>query len=314
MTTLQTLKPLVFRITILLVLPAAWLCGEEKSGSKAAGESGKGEKESDKDKGKTSTELALPPFEKLLELNQKELFGGVLTLKGDSFEVLFNADGHVKSGFEGKGIIDSKSEEMKGSNRRFMHYGDQKDGEKLLPGLAAVGLGEGQWVSKFSVAGNAWVQMGFRIPNLMNYQSSFKLYVNWKKGSGYETSFFQNISYVSGGMAKTTQTTTLPNYKKPACDWFVRKADPSKIEFGMRDGRCVVLMEGKEMVSVPKVVDKGGHVAFIYKKLAFTIDNLKISGKLDREWLKKRIDELKSQGKLKVKEEPKAPEPAGGGD
>ena len=301
-----------FLARVFLVLGLIWMSAAEKSSSARA--DGNEEKKRDKaaDKGKTSTIEQLPPLDLLLQYNSRELFGGALTLKGDNFEVLFNADGHVKSGFEGKGIIDSKSEEMRGSNRRFMHYGDQKDGEKLLPGLAAVGFGEGQWVSRFPVAGNVWVQLGFRIPNLMNYQSSFKLGVNWNKGTGYETSFFQNISYVSGGMVKSTQSTPIPEYKKPPHDWFVRKADPNKIEFGIRDGRCVVLMDGKELVVVPKVLDKGGNVTFSYKKIAFTIDNLKISGKLDREWCKKRIDELKSQGKLKLKDEPRPPDQTGG--
>jgi hypothetical protein len=300
----------MIRVFLAVLCPALVFAAEKGSTPKPSAKEEKN-KDKDQDKGKTSTE-EFPPFEKLLEFNSRELFGGILTLKGDNFEVLFNADGHVKAGFEGKGIIDSKSEEMRGSNRRFMHYGDQKAGEKLLPGLAGVGLGEGQWVSRFPVAGNAWVQMGFRIPNLMNYQSSFKLYVNWNKGSGYETSFFQSISYVSGGKAKTTQMTALPEYKKQPHDWFIRRADPNKIEFGIRGGRCLVNMDGKEIVTVPKVVDKGGNVAIIFKKIAFTVDNLKISGKLDRDWCNKRIEELKNQGKLKLREEPKPPEQTGG--
>ena len=94
-------------------------------------------------------------------------------------------------------------------------------------------------------------------------------------------------------------------------DWFQRQREPTKIEFGIRDGRCLVRMGGKEMVSVSKVADKGGKISFMYSKLLFTVDNLKISGKLDREWLKKRLDELKSKKKLKTAPDPEPP-PAGG--
>ena len=71
----------------------------------------------------------------------------------------------------------------------------------------------------------------------------------------------------------------------------------------------------KEVASLSKAFDKGGRVSITFSKLTFTLDNLKISGKLDRKWAESRIEELKKAGTLKLKEGPPqvpgAPPPEG---
>jgi hypothetical protein len=247
------------------------------------------------------------PLERLVELNARELFGGKTRVRGDEIEVTFSADGEMKAGFEGPGIIDSKSPEMKGANRRFIRLKAKKgdEPEQLIPGLCAVGIENGAWVSRFPVAGNPWVQMSFRVPNLIGTQSSLKVRVNWNKGTGLETSFFQTVSTLLDNKPRATRTTTLKEYQGPPLDWFPRKGQGVKVEFGIRDGKAQVRMDGKEVVSMPKVVDRGGKVAVTYTKLLFTLQDLKVTGKLDRAWCEKRIAELKASNKLKT-----APDPA----
>jgi hypothetical protein len=292
---------MIGRLSLTVWILAASLHAGEESGSGKEPPRKENEPRQEGGEGTTTTDN-LPPLEKLLELNSAAIFGGKVKLNGSLFEVVFDTDGEVQSGFEGNGIIDSKSQQMTGSNRNFIVQ-EKKDGvEKLIPGLAAVGMGEGHWVSRFPVKGKTWVEFGFRVPNLITQESSFRLRVNWEKGVGYETSFFQSIAFVAGGVPKTNVMTDIKEYRRAPSRWFPRKKESVKVEYGIREGSCVVRMNGKEMVSVPKVADKGGRVSIAYRKLLFTIDSMKISGELDRAWCEKRIAELQKEGKLKVAE------------
>ena len=81
--------------------------------------------------------------------------------------------------FEGPGLMESTHKRMKGSNRKFIQYGDQKGGEKLLPDLAAVGVGQGMWVSRVSLAGETKVTFDIRLPNILTGVSSLSVILNW---------------------------------------------------------------------------------------------------------------------------------------
>ncbi|HVR74173.1 MAG TPA: hypothetical protein VMT52_07575 [Planctomycetota bacterium] len=255
---------------------------------------------------RTSTAGAEPPLERLLELNSAQLFGGKVKVTGEAFEVTFSADGEMAAGFEGKGIIDSKGEQMRGVSRRFIQIEKKDDQEVLVPGLSAVGMGEGVWTSRFPVAGNPWVEFGMRVPNLIGSQSNIKIRVNWQKGSGYETNFFNSVSYIAGGNIKSLQSTPIKEYQPPTFKWFPRKDRKVglKIGFGIRDGKCSVKIGGREVASLPKAIDKGGKIIIVYSKLTFTIDNLKVSGQLDRKWAEEQIASLRKSGKLKLKPDP----------
>jgi len=247
-----------------------------------------------------------------VEANSSTLFGGKAKVTGEDLEVLFTGDGQMQAGFDGKGIIDSKSPEMTGVSRNFIIIEKKDNVEILVPGLCAVGLGDGTWTSKFPIAGKPWVEFGLRVPNLIGLQSKMLVRVNWEKNSGYETGFFNSVSYVSGGSPKASQPSALKEYKSHASQWFPRKDKKAslKVGFGLADSRCVVRIGSTEVASLKKAFDKGGKVGFQFSKLVFTLDNLKITGKLDRKWAETRIEELRKAGKLKLQYEPQGSFPA----
>jgi hypothetical protein len=248
----------------------------------------------------------------LIAFNRAALFGtGKVTVAGDDVEILLDHHrGQIHSAFEGTNVADSAHEKMKGSYRKFIQYGDQKGGEKLLPGLCAIAFEEGAWVSKFRLGGGARVSFDMRVPNLLGTASNMKVRLNWEKGSGLETSFMTTIARVSGGAPKVLAQARDPLYKKAVADWFPRKGEAVHVEFGFEDENCRVLLGQKEVVAAQKIKDSGGRVGFAFKKVLFTIQNLKITGKLDREWCKEQLAALEKAGKL-VTEKPPAPATGG---
>ena len=82
------------------------------------------------------------------------------------------------------------------------------------------------------------------------------------------------------------------------------------VGFGIRDGGLATQIKSKDVVNIPakKVKDRGGKIAIVFSKLTFTIDNLRIRGKVDREWCQEKLTELKKAGKLKVPPPPPAKE------
>jgi hypothetical protein len=289
---------------------------EEEEGEEEEGEDEDAAVNEAERKGRTSVASKDAAFERLVEENGPILFGGKVKVIGDRFEVVFDGDGQMRAGFEGKGIHDSKSEEIKGANRKFIRLKDKKDNEEeqLIPGLTAIGMGEGTWLSRFPVAGEPWVEMGFRIPNLIGKESNVRVRVNWKKKTGYETNFFKSISYISDGSVKGTNVTLLKEYQGTPNTWFPRKGKSVKVEFGVRDGRLVSRVDSRDVVVMPKTADRGGHIGITFSKLLFTIDNLKVRGKLDRAWCEKEIERLRAEGKLRTAgSSGELPPEAGGG-
>lgn len=244
-----------------------------------------------------------PDFAELVELNSSALFGGKAKVTGDQVEIVFDRDGQMLAGFEGKGLLDSTSSQAQGSNRNFILLEKKDDKETLVPGLCAMGMGDGAWVSRFRLAGTPWVQVNVRVPNLIGAQSNLKVRVNWERNSGYETSFFNSVSYVSNGNVKAGDATERPEFKAHASKWFPRHSKTAnvKVGFGLRDGKCQVEMDDKPVAELSKAFDKGGKIAFQFTKLTFTIDNLKIRGKLDRKWTEAKLAALRKAGNLKVK-------------
>ena len=197
----------------------------------------------------------------------------------------------MKAGFTG-GVLDAESEVVVGSNRSFIVGGDD-----IYPGFTAIGLGEGAWVSRFPLKGNAQLEFGFRVPNLITQRSAFKAIIQWnpKKKSGLSTDFFNKISKISRGRDKGGRTTTIKNYQRTASYWFPRKNDPVKIVFGINeDGGCAVKMKKQEMVRINKIKDRSGHIAFMFTKLVFTLHDLVIRGDLDYKWCEKEIKRLRN--------------------
>lgn len=237
-----------------------------------------------------------PDFDRLVKLNSKVLFGGTIQLSGDKVTITYKTADEMRTGFHGKGIFDKSSPEMSGSNGSF-----------VTDNTVAAGMvnrkKRGFWVSRYPLQGETWLDIQFRIPNLLNKQSSFSAIVNFdkKKKSGYQTNFFQTISRLSRGQPKSTRRPKLKKFRANASNW-IKRGEIVPMGFGIRDGGCVA--NGKlgqkviEIVRMPKVKDRGGHVAFSYAKIVFTFEGLVVSGLIDVAWCQEELDRLRKEGKL----------------
>jgi hypothetical protein len=256
-----------------------------------------------------------PPLRDLLVWNEATIFGGKLTLDGeDRFAVLFDKPGQMAAGFEGQFIYDEKSPEAQGSNRKFF----TRDKDQVIPGLAAIGISPPTsawtaWTSRFPVAGDVRVKMDFRIPNFLTEQSGFVVRVNWTKDKWLETQFFNSASKQAFGKTLAMAQSQVGEYKRPPPKWFPRKEGKEQpVEIGVEGGKLKVSFAGKDLVTLDKVSDvPRGKVAFAFRKLAFTIQKLQISGVLDKAWCEAEVNRLEKAGKLKLKppEDPNAPPP-----
>lgn len=265
--------------------------GKSKKKKKKKNKSSKKKK---KKKGKKGAAV-FEPFDKIVELNGPAIFGGTVTLKGERLEILYNREGQFPVGFEGKDMWDTKSPTLSEAFKGMI---------KEVNGLVVFGLGKGVWTSRFPIAGDVWVEFGLGVPNLIGTQSHLSVRINWnkRKRQGWETSFFQTISYLSRGRPKGRQATKLKEYEGLPHRWFPRTGGSVPVAFGLRDGAMVSRIKSKDVVKVSakKVKDKGGKIAFVFSELTYTIGNLRIRGKVDREWCEEKLAELKKAGKLKV--------------
>lgn len=233
-------------------------------------------------------------LDRLIQANSLHLFGkGKVTIQDGTVEILLNKDGHLASAFRGKNIMDSTHPKLAGAERRFI-----KDGDSILPGLAGVAFGKGIWESRFRLAGKINVSFDIRMPGLVNSQSKPRVRILNKKGTGWETTFFNTISRVAGGKSKGKMLTKDPKYRKPGPKWFPRTGESIPISFGFDDDGLRVLFKKKELVRTKKAKPKGGKVVIQFSKIVFTVQNLKITGDLDRDWCKKRLRQLLKSGDL----------------
>ncbi len=275
---------------------------------------------------------ARPPFEELLLFNGDHLFGGKLSLLGDDkVQIAFTAPGQMSRGFEGPGIHDANSPTMTGANRRFIQKKREKDGTEVLhENLAVCGLGEQRagwqvWTSRFSLSGDVKVEFNFRLPGLINVQTGFitRLYVDGK--SHLESNFFQTAERHSGGSAVAVSKTAVKEYSGLPSKWFPRNNPAGvRVDLGVEGEKFKVNFSGKELVSLPKVgSDRHGKVAFAFRKIAFTMQDLRITGKVNRTWCESEFERLEKEGKLRLKAPdakpddlgaPPAPPPSGGGE
>ena len=240
------------------------------------------------------------PFEELVTLNAVELFGTKkVTLKGDRVKIVIG-NGHMARAFKGKNIYDSKHPEMVGSNRGFFMKGDA-----IIPGFCALGKGRGVWTSRFPIAGETNVQFNLRIPNPLGRASDFRLRINSRNGNAFETIFFNSIARVKRGKPTGRVTSSIKKFRGVPTRWFPRNAeDGVKIEFGIDKDGVFTRFDKKEIVRLKpgKIFkDTGGEVVFSFNRILFTLQHLKISGLLDREWATEALAELEKKGKLREK-------------
>lgn len=254
------------------------------------------------------------PLEKLVTLNAVALFGTEkVTLTEDVVKIVIDKDGHMAGAFKGKNIFDSVHPEMVGANRGFF-----TNGEKPIPGFCVLGKGRAVWTSRFQLAGKTNVQFNFRIPNLLGRASDIRLRINSKKRGGFETAFFNSIATVKGGKPRGRVATKLKKFRGVPTRWFPRSAEAGvKVEFGIDEKGVFSRLDNEEIVRLKTrktFKDSGGAVVFSFNKLLFTLQNLQVSGLLDREWAAKALVKLEKRGKLvekdpTPKEAPAAPEP-----
>jgi len=270
------------------------------------------------------------PLEKLLQWNAPALFGGKLKLEGDDhFEVTFDGPGMMEKGFVAKGapVVDQDNALKNGVNKKFYTKGDknrgrgrqQDDKAPPLPGLACVGFAgsrAGMWTSRFPVAGDVRVTFEFRIPNLITRQSLFIARLNVDKSKYLQTTFFNSVSKRVAGRPTAMRKTPHRKYSGPASEWYPRRGESVPMELVVENDKFVVRLQGDEVVSLDDVGPiNHGRVAFLFQKFVFTLQNLKISGKLDKKWCLEEIKKLEKKGTL-MRQAPEAgsgvkPEAAG---
>ncbi|MBN1443159.1 MAG: hypothetical protein JXA90_10640 [Planctomycetes bacterium] len=303
--------------------------------SRSPGASGGGSPPPEEAKSKPKTKSSrkgelqsLVELDDLIQYNAKALFGTEsVKIDGDRVTILLNKDGHLYGAFEGKNLMDSTHPDLTGANRRFVREA-RKDGgrggkrggppagkeedEKILPGLAGIALGAGSWISKFQLAGGIRVKFDMRVPNILTRQSSVTLITNYKGRPTLATPFFNAIVKNPG----STYPTPIRDYRSHASNWFPRKGEAIPIDFGIDDEQCVVRFDGKDIVSCPVEPreDKGGRIAIQFNKVVFTLQNLEISGQLDRDWARKQLAELEAAGDLREDPPPKPEETPEGGE
>ena len=245
------------------------------------------------------------PLEKLITLNAVELFGTEkVTLKEDCIEIIIDGAGHMAGASKGRNIYDSQHKKMVGSNRGFFTKDDT-----VIPGFCVLGKGKSVWTSRFPLAGETNLQFNFRIPNLLGRASDIRLRINSKKRGGYETTFFNSIAKVKKGKPSGRVVSSLKKYRGVPTRWFPRSAEKGvRVEFGIDKDGAFTKLGNEEIVRLKagrKFNDTGEEVVFSFKKILFTLQNLKISGLLDREWAASALAELEEKGKLL--ERPPAP-------
>jgi len=251
-------------------------------------------------------QTAAPDFKKLLVLNGPQVFGGKVVLIGDdTFEVVFNADGQVPVGFEGDGIMDTKSPGMQGANKKFLIL----EKETLYPELCAAGISKPDgswsvWTSRFPVLGATRMSFLMRLPGLVTSQSGFQTRLEVEGKNSTDINFFQLIEKKSGGRTAAKQETRHKEFAGHPMKWFPRnRREGIPVEFVREGSKMTVSVDKKEVVTMEKLPEPtGGKVEFRYRKIVFTLQNLKISGKLDRPWCEKQLKELEKAGKLITKD------------
>ena len=155
-------------------------------------------------------------------------------------------------------------------------------------------------MTRFPLAGEAKVTFGLRFGGFPNRQSLLKLRLNWDPDtkSGFETTYFNKVSRIRKGKPQgAPHLTKLKNFRGHPNKWFPKREGTVRVKFALEGGRCVAGLEKQELVAV-KANDDGGRVCILFHKVVLTVQNLKLSGKVDFDWCKERLAELEAEGQL----------------
>jgi hypothetical protein len=257
-----------------------------------------------------------PPFERLLELNARELFGGQVTAK----------DGRVTVTFPGKGTFNQGFRSASGKGRGFLaDLADVKD--HVLKGAVSAGIEEGfsfaavdsgEALSKFEMADDFKISFKLRTA-VVQPTASIAVRVNQQGPKSFlQTSFFRDI-VVADGSKPRTKRTDQQYFIEPPGKWLVQK-EPAfvTVELVFKDKKLssfvTVAREANKPERLEVVSQDGiespssGKVSFKFSRVNFGVSNLVIEGKLKKEWAEAEIAKLRKAGKLKLKPDEPPPE------
>jgi len=252
-----------------------------------------------------------PPFEKLFDLNSEKVFGGKAKLEGDRVTIEFTKSGQFSRGFEGTGML--KLEDIKGLNRDIIDKAGQREGK---PAVASNGE-QGEWQSRFELSGD--VSLSFKITVRPPQRSSqFVVWLNRGSKGALQSSFFQSAALVSGGKVKKTVASkeiqgTPDKWFDPRTSFYADLSVKEKaftVKAAKQPKEDKDKLEMKESTVLDDIGDaNSGRIVFSFKKLGFVLSNVKVSGKIDLEWVKKQLQELEDKGDLVLKEAPASVQP-----
>ena len=258
-----------------------------------------------------AAEEARPPFEKLLQLNAAKIFGGEVHIEGDRVTIHFKKPGQFNRAFEGTGIVNP--EEIKGeANKKILERPAWDDREKkkrkkedggggAIPNVAVVGRGDGDWQSRFELSGDVKFAFKLRIPAIQK-EAQLSVWLNKTPKSYIQTSFFQTAVLHWGG--RTKRAAAPKEYQVSPDKWF-DKLDLVPVEMLHQMGKFSVKMKGNEILAFDEAGDaSSGRIALSFRKLAFVLSDVEISGKFDRAWCEGQLKDLEEKKELVSKDPP----------
>lgn len=261
-----------------------------------------------------------PPFEKLVELNAKELFGAEAALKEGRVTLRFGAKGSFARAFRtsggggGRGFV-SNADDLKEATMR----------ENVVGGLGSAfnfaGLEGGEALSRFELADDFKISFRMRAP-VIAPNASFLLRVNQEDARSHiQTSFFQDITVLEAGKPRRKASTD-ERFTGPPARWFHQKhADPpaTQIEVVFKDKKLSISLtlykEAKKPGEVVSVVSQDaierparGKVFIKFTKLNFGVADFVIEGKYSKEWAEAELARLRKEKRIRLR--PEDPEPS----
>ncbi|MBI4604406.1 MAG: hypothetical protein HY721_20795 [Planctomycetes bacterium] len=254
---------------------------------------------------------AEPPFERLLELNSRELFGGETTVKGDRVTVRYPGKGLFGQGFrsgggKGRGFV-SDLEEIKDPDMK------KRVSQEMEPAFSFAGIDGGEALSRFEIADDFKVSFRIRAP-LVPPGASLVLRVNEQDPRTFiQTSLFQSLTVSPGGKPKTKAASD-KRFHGPPSAWLVpRNAPALPVEVVFKDRKLSVFVslfaEKDKPERIEVLSEEGiekptsGRLRIKFSKLTFGVADFVVDGKLHRAWAEAELAKLRKEGKLKLKPE-----------
>lgn len=258
-----------------------------------------------------------PSFERLVQLNSRDILGTEVELK----------EGRMILRFPGKGTFGAAFRAPGGGGRGFISdVAGIKDTlmrkmltEGVEAGFSAAGLDTGDALSKFELGEDFKISFKLKPPRVPD-GATFLLRVNQEDGKNFlQTSFFQDITVMENGRPRR-KTASDKRFQAPASRWFLQKHSPTvPVEVVFKEKKLSIFVtiypEKDKPERVETVSQDGiekplrGKMSIKFSKLSFAMVDLVIDSKVPRTWLEGEIARLRKDGKLKLKEAEVASKP-----